>query len=109
MYRSFYQRNDRHHKNMPFSDVNSEDFVEYINFRHRQTLSKNICRILFKMELDYSRMNLFNTWLIRKSPLLTVFLEQIFEHNTIKTLIILKYMTCVVHYLKNVKKREDKI
>jgi len=61
-----------YHKNKEFSEVNPKDFVDFINYCHRQTLSKNICRIIYKMELDDSRTNVFNNWLNRKKPLLSV-------------------------------------
>lgn len=61
-----------YHKNKAFSEVNCEDFIDFINNCHRQTLSKNICRIIYKTELDDSRTNLLNTWLLRKTPILSV-------------------------------------
>ncbi|MGI4816428.1 MAG: hypothetical protein ACRYE7_00310 [Janthinobacterium lividum] len=69
-----------YNKNQEFSEVNAEDFVAFIDCCHRQTLAKNICRIIFKMELDDGRTNLFNTWLIRKTPLLSVGVLLLYSH-----------------------------
>jgi len=53
-------------KQLLFAQVNAEHFVKFLNYAHRQTLTKNICNILFKCVLNVDGLNLFNTWIRRK-------------------------------------------